>query len=494
MTPVTYQRSKRDLKDTEDETEDKSDKQYDIDIIDGEVRRTVRQLRPPPVGQTSWGFNDQFEQRFLSTTSPESPFQSSYKLFNPHLTTPNVQSSQKFKNSAAVPTYQQQSSLGNIRNDFKSHKQSYNPLIGSPVTEFNKPYTIHTSFDLDDAQSQQNFPRQNNFAPSTPFYQLNTDQRPGIKPQQVDVDNLPENFSFYHIGNGSPRLPKIQQQQSPQYQAKLIPQRPVYFENKPIILRAVTPKNHIIQFSTIGGFFNNNPTPAGYEFSPKYRDSEKNGYVTHKPLLLKETKNTYDHDVNNGKYYVKQNFEPSQPYNPIISTPKPYPVPIISTPKPYSVQLSAYADNPFLNNYNAQSNREPLVPDYTNGNGNIKNPGYNKFVQNQPSQLPQKNVVNFNSSFKKPPKTKEYTDVQSLSVPKFTGPSTSQDYYEANRVGIWNRIKDNGNLMVLKRSNLKCIVIWFLLDKDTRRGDIVRFRIIPLALALVSLGHKTDPE
>lgn len=422
MTSLKNHRMKRDVEETEDDDEitGKGVEPFDIDIIDGEVRRRPRQSRPLSIGQSSWRYNDPFDQRFLSTTAPE--YQSSYKIFNPHLTTPSVHSSQKFKSSPAVPPYQQ-SSLGNIRNDFKPQKQIFGPL-GSPVTELslNKPYTVHASFDLDDAQSQQNFPGPNSFAPSAQFYPLNIDERRAHKPAapDTDVDNIPENFSYYHIGNGPNRLGK--HPLAPQFPNKLLPQRPVYFENKPIILRAVTPKNHIIQFSTIGGFFNNNPTPSSNEFVQKHKlEREKESYITHKPIIYKDTKLNYETEADRGKYYLKQNFDsPPQQFTPIIST-----------PKPYSVQINPFADSVLFNN------RQQLpIREYTNDHINAKSPNTNKFAPNQPSYVPQKSISNLNSTVKKVTKTKEYADNQNLNVPKFSGPNNLHNYYDVHNVSI----------------------------------------------------------
>lgn len=287
-------RKKRDTDDLTETTLDPSvaepDKNGSNDRIDrdvsSDVKREVRQLRHPPVGQTSWQYNNNYE---LTNVHHDPARDHGVNVnYNPFLVPPSSRSNQFFKNGGSNEFFH----LSPFANAYTAGKSAQS----NAVTEFNshKPFTVHTSFELNDApvqfHSNAKRPNKETSAPNDPFYPV-----VGQKPQTAG-DNLPDNFSYYHIGNGGSKnaerdsfqpRPVQQPQQQPLRIAQ--PQAPIYYLNKPAkLLSASTPKNHYIQFSTVGGFFNNNPTafsPIDNQKKPKLRlTTEKFDYVTHRPI------------------------------------------------------------------------------------------------------------------------------------------------------------------------------------------------------------------
>lgn len=300
-------RKKRDLDDAK-ETALESDvtekgehdpnERIDRDVT-GDVKREVRQLRPPPIGQPSWQYNSNYELANVHH-EPQSPALGSERGFardqgisvnyNPFLVPPSSRSNQFFKNGGSNEFF----NLSPFRNTYTSVKG----VQSNAVTEFNshKPFTVHTSFQLDDAPAQHSGKHTNKegFTPSEPFYPA-VAQKPQT-PVRATADNLPDNFSYYHIGNPGGKSERdsfqhrpVQQAQQPQAPRLPQPQAPIYYLNKPVkLLSASTPKNHYIQFSTVGGFFNNNPTvfaPIDNQKKQKMRlSTEKYDIVTHRPI------------------------------------------------------------------------------------------------------------------------------------------------------------------------------------------------------------------
>lgn len=299
-------RKKRDLDDAKETVldsnvteKDEHDPNERIDRdVSGDVKREVRQLRPPPIGQPSWQYNSDFELA-NANHEPQSPGLGSERGFardqgislnyNPFLVPPSSRSNQFFKNGGPNEFF----NLSPFRNTYTSVKGAQS----NAVTEFNshKPFTAHTSFQLDDAPAQHNgkYPSKEGFTPSAPFYPVGAQ-----KPQtavRATADNLPDNFSYYHIGNTGGKSERDSFQHRPAQQAQQQaprlpqPQAPIYYLNKPVkLLGASTPKNHYIQFSTVGGFFNNNPTafaPIDNQKKQKLRlSTEKYDVVTHRPI------------------------------------------------------------------------------------------------------------------------------------------------------------------------------------------------------------------
>lgn len=298
-------RKKRDLDevkkttlDTNEKDEIGSNERIDRDSS-GDVKREVRQLRPPPLGQTSWQYNNNYELSNVHREPQPSTGLGSERDFardqgislnyNPFLIPPSSQSNQFYKNGGGTNEFFQLSNFGNSYAPEKSAQSN-------AVTEFNshKPFTVHTSFGLDDAQEQYNGKRPIKGGHDTtndPFYPI-ADHK---LPPRSSADNLPDNFSYFHLGNpsGKDERDSFHHSYTPQQQPKRLqqPQAPIYFLNKPSkVLSASTPKNQYIQFSTVGGFFNNNPTA----FSPiienhkkpqKLRVStEKYNVITHRPI------------------------------------------------------------------------------------------------------------------------------------------------------------------------------------------------------------------
>lgn len=304
-------RKKRDLDAVKEETLEPSETEKDevsenerIDRGEGnEGKRKVRQLRPPPIGQTSWQFQNGFNLPNIrhepqsSALGSERGFARDQGLslnYNPFLVPPSDRANQFFKNGGSNEFFHL-SQFGN----------SYQPVgkkaaQSNAVTEFNshKPFTVHTSFGLDDVPTQYSGKHNKDEYTNDQFYPVVPQK--SHAPIRANGDSLPDNFSYYHIGNaggtGSERdsfqpRPTKQPQQQPQQQAPRLPQpqAPIYYLNKPAkVLSASTPKNHYIQFSTVGGFFNNNPTafaPIENPKKQKHRPStEKYDYVTHRPI------------------------------------------------------------------------------------------------------------------------------------------------------------------------------------------------------------------
>lgn len=375
------------------EASDIIERDENIDRIDSSIdngKRSVRQLRPPPpsIGQTSWQYTDNYElsndHRLHSTSRANAqahfPRDTDVSVnYNTFLTPPATRSNEFFKNDGTSTAFFQLPSFNNKQN----HNNQYNPY-GNPygstsanaVTEFSSP-TVHTSFDLNDAtfkQSGKNFvsPSQQSFFPlvlnnGTPKSPPKVHNGGHTSSPAGDVDSLPENFSYYHIGNGvqikneqhrpiggahrPQNLPYIQQPKIPR------PQPPIYFLDKPTkILSASTPKSHFVHISTVGGFLNNNPT--GYSTvdnfkKPKSRPAtEKYDFVTHRPVFREPPA---VHEQNDNTYYKIENTDVSPFYNPLTTQRSTPPTPTTS-PKTYYSKESTFSSF----NHNPHKSQSPL--------------------------------------------------------------------------------------------------------------------------------------
>lgn len=247
------------------------------------TKRMVRQLRPPPPLGPQWQFGDNFELAPESRLPASAPrihqqsgnFQRDTELssvnFNSFLTPPGsgARSADFYKSdgAAAAAYYHQLPTSYSKQNEYNPYGNPYgnfkNPNPNT-VTEFNtpKPYTVHTTFDIGDAQTQRFKPSK--LVSQQPFYPLISNNGTPKSPLQSklpqralagDVDSLPENFSFYHMSNGvqiKQELSHHQQEQQQQQQQQQLPkipqpQSPVYYLDKPAkILGASTPKTHYI--------------------------------------------------------------------------------------------------------------------------------------------------------------------------------------------------------------------------------------------------------
>lgn len=359
-----------------------------IDRADSNSKRSVRQLRPPAIGQSSWQFTDNYElsnDHRLHATSRANPHYprdtSDVALnYNTFLTPPSSRQNEFFKNEgASASSYFQLPSFKN--NQYNPYGNPYGTTSANAVTEFTSP-TVHTSFDLNDAQSHFKQPGKSPFSPAQQtFFPLVLNNGTPKSPPKVhslgqtgspagDVDSLPENFSYYHIGNGahikndqhrpigSLHRPQGQTQQPQlQHQPKIPrPQPPIYFLDKPTkILSASTPKSNFVHISTVGGFLNNNPT--GYStFDTNYKKpktrpaTEKYDFVTHRPVYREPPA---VHEQNDNAYYKLENTDASPYYNPLLTTQRTTPPPPATSPKTF------FKEQPSFANFNLNAHKSP---------------------------------------------------------------------------------------------------------------------------------------
>lgn len=396
---------------------DKNDENIDRnDELIENGKRTVRQLRPPPpFGQAPWpppppppdNFRLQNDPRLLQTPRPHHTvhFARDTDLnvnYNTFLTPPgNGRPNDYYKNDGLTAAFAQLSAYGKQQQQQQqqhqvqqqrqqSHESEYNPY-GNPslygtqanhknaVTEFNspKPYTIHTSFDLSDAQTHFKTSTKANAVTQFPLHPfvISNGEPKTQKPLHLthtnspagDVDSLPENFSYFNMGPNSqkPDYPVRIGNQKPNVQTQIpIPQPPVYFLDKPNkILSASTPKTHYVQVSTLGGFLNHNPTvftghdPKKLKIRPTTEKFEFNTHrpVYHDPLSVSE-ENRFN---NNNGYYNIDNTDVSPYVNP-LTTPKPSKTNlIVTTAKNY------YSSESPFKNFNQNSLVSSVKPLYS---------------------------------------------------------------------------------------------------------------------------------
>ncbi|XP_055644926.1 mucin-2 isoform X2 [Toxorhynchites rutilus septentrionalis] len=80
----------------------------------------------------------------------------------------------------------------------------------------------------------------------------------------IDDDNIPDNFAYFHFGNSYSSTP-ISVNNNNKYSAQkgpLVPPPPPQPSSQPLKLSPTTHRNPFIAFSSVGGFFNNQPTSS----------------------------------------------------------------------------------------------------------------------------------------------------------------------------------------------------------------------------------------
>lgn len=333
------------------------------DIQKTEVgKRTVRQLRsplppPPPIG-SPWPFGENFgipNNRLLATSRANSgQLQRGAELnvnYNTFLTPPgNARSNDFYKNDGSPSSSFFQLPFNSKPNEYNPYGNPFGPLRSPPpnaVTEFNspKPYTVHTTFDLGDAQSSFKPSPKPNFSPHQTFFPNTQKSAPKQHSSSSagDIDSLPENFAYYHTGNGAqikteftrPRPnPQYQEQAFQHQQANIAqPRPPIYFLDKPTKYPqlATTPKSHYGFVSTVGGFLNNNPTAfTGTDNNNKQQkirpSTEKYDIISHRPAL-REPAAVQEHQ---NSFYNIDNTDVSPYYNP-LTTQRTTPGPVVAS-------------------------------------------------------------------------------------------------------------------------------------------------------------------
>lgn len=275
-----------------------------------EYKRSPRQLRPPPIARSPWQFgnNDQYNDKQFQ------PRLTINQNYNPFLTVP--------QSTNSSPYFKPREQL---------NKPEYNPYTNSysktnnAVGEHAKPsqFNSNPSYRYVDQESYFS----NNFKASTkdplypesqnvPIYSNNA--KPKFKPAYDD--RLPDNFSFFHFGNDN-RDEREHRKISPQEFVNKLPNVDV--------LPNATPKNHFISFSTVGGFYNNQPTTQtpidDFKGFNKFRQSNSNpklNYSTQRPgnyhsspaPVYESTDDYYDYDKGSyvGSFYSTTTQQPQQ--------------------------------------------------------------------------------------------------------------------------------------------------------------------------------------
>lgn len=148
-----------------------------------------------------------------------------------------------------------------------------------------------------------------------PSQQFNNHEQPFTqqpKPHlqnEANQDNLPDNFSYYHLGPKKTPNERDHRKINSQTYYNKIP-------NVAVVPNA-TPKNHFVSFSTVGGFFNNQATtPSTHLENYKQFSKIRNNYNIQNPDPV-----SYDHGE--GNRFVTTDFFPSSPSNPYSTTPTP---------------------------------------------------------------------------------------------------------------------------------------------------------------------------
>lgn len=317
LDPLTNSRHlDRKKRDTNTKTGQRSDDELDTTnpvIASGnpaENRRRARQLRPPPVGgQPTWQY-DATNTAYQYSQTP-STYQSDGVSFdyNPFLTLPSAGgSSQQFKNGA---NYYQSAS--------PQKSESHSSFTsGGRAEQSNtvREYSLYkTSTGFADQPKEVAFARGNTgtLTPESylPLYVSNNAQKP-----RKTADTLSDNFSYFHIGSSEGNGERESHNQHKKEPSLYIVHKP-----KPVLgALGSTPKSHVIQVSTVGGFFNNNPTIdpfASYKKS-KLRPHDDANFGTHKPLYQKTASPVYETSYD--KDYYSFNEHSSSEFLPVPGT------------------------------------------------------------------------------------------------------------------------------------------------------------------------------
>lgn len=458
----TLDRKKRDVNHEQDTATKETviittnESELNVDRIDAGTensKRTVRQLRPPPFGQASWQYTNNFGlpngHQLATTSGGAQQFQREPDLnlnFNPFLgPPPNPQANQFFKNGASSSFFQLPSLL-NKQNEFRTFANPYGSIRNTDtnaVTEFSghKPYTVHTSFELDDAQYKQT--NKANYATAGSYYPTILSQNPSksqSKPntaqQASNVDDLPENYAYYHIGGGGTtkterehNRPAGSHRQNQQTGKLSVPQPPVYYLEKPSkAISASTPKNHYIQFSTVGGFFNNNPASYApidnnYKKHKARPVTEKYALATHRPLYRDRPAPVHENAQTDDAYYNIQNTD-ILPYFTPVTTPH------TATTKPKAHSHSKNTGDERLNKNGKQQSSalyayQVNIDDLPSTGGN-KNSG---FYITQSSNENKNNFKDYTTTTKGTPTDWKTTEIlPSAKRPNIAGPQVGVDF------------------------------------------------------------------
>ncbi|XP_070065354.1 mucin-2 isoform X3 [Drosophila virilis] len=238
------------------------------DTVTGESKRRARQLRPFPHAAVKWpahgyrSVDPPFQQPYIQKNSY------SFGSFNPYLTPPSQQAhtNQNYNKLNPGPGY-------------KAYPQQ--PQQQEPVAPYGKkPTLVYTGYNL----SLPPPPLEDDFRPIAGNYYgaaSSTSSRPpgGYQEETSQADLLPyliqqlkelkerrkqiqtENFAYFHLDNQpiAPTTHSTTPRPSFEYfsTTKSTPQ--------------VTPNSHNAQYSTMGGFYNNNPdyVPSTSNYSGK---------------------------------------------------------------------------------------------------------------------------------------------------------------------------------------------------------------------------------
>lgn len=292
-----------------------------------EYKRSPRQLRPPPIARSPWQFgnNDQYNDKQFQ------PRLTINQNYNPFLTAPQSTNSSPYFKPREQP----------IKPEYNPYTNSYSKT-NNAVGEHAKPNQFNSNPSYRYVDQENYF--SNNFKASTkdPLYPdaqsipiYSNEAKPKFK--SAYDDRLPDNFSFFHFGNDNR-----------DEQRKISPQEFVNKQPNVAVLPNATPKNQFVSFSTVGGFYNNQPTTQSspiddYKGFSKFRQSNSNAklnYSTQRPgvyhsspaPVYESTDDYYDYDKGSyvGNFYSTTTQQPQQYstpprifYQPITTTQRP---------------------------------------------------------------------------------------------------------------------------------------------------------------------------
>lgn len=292
------------------------------------------------MARSPWQFgnNDQYNDKQFQ------PRLTINQNYNPFLTVPqSTNSSPYFKprEEPNIPEY----------NPYANSYSKTNNAVGEQTKQ--SQFNSNPSYRYVDQENY--FP--NNFKASTkdplypesqniPIYSNNA--KPKFK--TAYDDRLPDNFSFFHFGNDN-RDEREQRKISPQEFVNKLP--------NVAVLPNATPKNHYISFSTVGGFYNNQPTTQSpiddYKGFSKFRQSNSNAkqnFNTQRPNVYQSspapvyesTDDYYDYDKGAyvGSFYSTTTPQPQQYSTP----PRIFYQPITTTQRPSYYKPSSKPQDP----------------------------------------------------------------------------------------------------------------------------------------------------
>lgn len=313
-----------------------------------ENKRRARQLRPPPIGgQSTWQYdpaNAAFEYANAPTATYENDGGLSFN-YNPFLTLPSGGggavggSSQQFKTDSA---FYQTGTLKGAQSPFQSGSSSGNignaGTGGTRADQSNAVREYHlykTNAASLDSSKDLTYTRGNSgtLSPAESYVPLylsstNSQQQQQKAKKLSAVGGDPENFSYFHIGSGSGGVATGSDSQTNHRivnSQKKEPSIYIIHKPKPVLgtVNGGTPKTQVIQVSTVGGFFNNNPTADPFnnynkKVKSRFPDDANQYFGTHKPVFPKTAapvyETTYDKD-----FYL-YNDQTSSEFLPISGT------------------------------------------------------------------------------------------------------------------------------------------------------------------------------